>query len=252
MLPALSLVFMCLLILIQGLDREYPLLVASNRDEERGRRASPPGLFLGVRERMLSPRDRRFGGTWLAVNGRGMFAGITNIAGAAQRLLPTTRGVLPHLALDQEDLESAAGAVLGAVAAADYNPFQLLISDGERTRILCHQGGRLEQNETGETVLVVSNEHQLGELVLPGLDRALVDGLSVAERLDRLRPLLLDEGEVSGHRILKKDAGERGTVSSSLIAVPRGDITRLIWLYAPGPPDEHDYRSYGNLARRLL
>jgi len=251
--PALSLFrFMCLLILIQGLDPEYPLLVASNRDEERGRSASPPGLFVGVRERMLSPRDRRSGGTWLAVSRRGMFAGITNIAAAAQRPLPTTRGVLPHLALDQEDLQSAAAAVQAAVETSDYNPFQLLVSDGARTRVLCHQGGRLSQEETGETVLVVSNEHQLGELALPGLDRALAGGLSAAERLDHLRPLLLDQGEVSGHRILKKGDGGRGTVSSSLIAVPRADITRLIWLYAPGPPDEHDYRSYGNLARRLL
>ena len=105
--------------------------------------------------------------------------------------------------------------------------------------------------DTDDTVVVVSNEHQLGQLVLPGVDRALVDGLSAAKRLDRLRPLLLDEGDVSGHRILKKNDGDHGTVSSSLIAVPREDITRLIWLYAPGPPDQHDYRSYGDLAGRL-
>jgi hypothetical protein len=242
---------MCLLILIQGLDPEYPLLVASNRDEERSRKASPPGLFMGVRQRLLSPRDRRSGGTWLALNRRGMFAGITNIAGAVRRPLATTRGALPHLALDQDDLDAAASAVRAAVAAADYNAFQLLISGGGRTRILCHRDGRLDEQDTDDTVVVVSNEHQLGQLVLPGVDRALAHGLSATKRLDLLRLLLLDEGGISGHRILKKN-GDHGTVSSSLIAVPRSDITRLIWLYAPGPPDEHDYRSYGNLARRLV
>ena len=106
---------MCLMILIQGLDPEFPLLVASNRDEDRSRKAAPPGLFAGERQRMLSPRDRRGGGTWLAVNQHGLFAGITNVAGAATRPLPGSRGVLPHLALDgalhREDLDGACRAV---------------------------------------------------------------------------------------------------------------------------------------------
>jgi hypothetical protein len=243
---------MCLLILIQGADPEYPLLVASNRDEERRRKAAPPGLFVGSRQRMLSPRDRRSGGTWLAVSRRGMFAGITNVAGAAHKALPTTRGLLPHLALDQEGLEAGAAAVRSEVEASEYNAFQLLIADGQRTRILCHRDGRLEDQEATDTVLVVSNEHQPGQLVLPGIDRVLAEGLAATERLDRLRPLLLDRGEASGHQILKKGDANYGTVSSSLIALPRHDITRLVWLYAPGPPDEHDYKSYGNLARRLV
>lgn len=242
---------MCLLILIQGLDPEYPLLVASNRDEDRSRKASPPGLYVGARQRMLSPRDRRSGGTWLAVSQGGMFAGITNIAAAAHRPLPTTRGLLPHLALDQEDLDAASGAVQAELEASTYNAFQLLISNGRQTRILCYRDGQLREHASEETLLVVSNEHQPGQLALPGVDRALAAGLSPAERLDRLRPLLLDEGDISGHRILKKGDGDHGTVSSSLIAIPKRDITRLIWLYAPGPPDQHEYRGYGNLARRL-
>lgn len=243
---------MCLLILIQGVDPEYPLLVASNRDEERSRKAAPPGLFVGARQRLLSPRDRRSGGTWLAVSQHGMFAGITNVAGAPRRTLRTTRGLLPHLALDHPDLDAGAAAVQSEVESAEYNAFQLLISDGCRTRILCHDGSGLQVQETSDTVLVVSNEHRPGQLLLPGADRALESGLAAAERLDRLRPLLLDVGDSSGHQVLKKGDADYGTVSSSLIAVPARDITRLIWLYAPGPPDEHDYKSYGNLARRLV
>src|SRR5688500_17186994 len=98
---------MCLLIVLLGVDPEFPLLVASNRDERRERRAAPPGLWVGERRRVLSPRDRRAGGTWLGVNDRGMVAGITNVHGAPRLELPTTRGALPHLALDQDDLEAA-------------------------------------------------------------------------------------------------------------------------------------------------
>ena len=241
---------MCLLILIQRPDRQYPLLVASNRDEDRDRKTSPPGLFVGARLRMLSPRDRLAGGTWLAVNQRGMFAGITNVAGAVPEPLPTTRGALPHLALDEDDLDGAANAVRVAVAAAPYNAFQLLISDQGRTRVLRYQDGALTEGDMADTVLVVSNEHRPGQLQLPGVSSALAEGLSAAERLAVLRPLLLDRGEVSGHRILKKGK-DYGTVQSSLIAVPRVDMRRLVWDYAGGPPDETEYRSYGNLGKRL-
>ena len=243
---------MCLLIVIQGVDPEFPVLVASNRDEQRDRKAAPPGLYVGERMRMLSPRDRVGGGTWLAINQQGMFAGLTNIAGAPHEDLPTTRGVLPHLALDQEDLAGAERAVREAVTEQRFNPFQLLVSDGRRSQVMLHLNGKLQETETDQSVLVVSNEHRLGQLQIPGLEHALLDGMSATDRLAALRPLLLDEGERSGHRILKKGDSEYGTVSSALIAVPGEDPRRLIWEYAAGSPDQVEYRSYGNLGKRLL
>ena len=79
----------------------------------------------------------------------------------------------------------------------------------------------------------------------------MAPGLEVSQRLAALQSILCDGGGASGHRILKT-GGEYGTVSSSLIAVPAGDLRRLIWRFAPGPPHETDYRSYGNLGRRLI
>ena len=104
--------------------------------------------------------------------------------------------------------------------------------------------------EAGGAV-VITNEHRPGELVLPGLERALEPGLDLEGRLDALAVLLLDTGDSSGHRVLKT-GGEYGTVSSSLIAIRPGSPRDLVWRYAPGSPDETDYRSYGNLARRLV
>ena len=76
-------------------------------------------------------------------------------------------------------------------------------------------------------------------------------GLPLEERVERLQQLLRDEGESTGHRILKK-GGDYGTVSSSIIAVPDRDILGLSWWYAAGEPDVAAYRNYGNLAKRLL
>ena len=242
---------MCLLIVIRGADPDYPILVANNRDEFRGRRAAPPGLFVGERRRMISPRDRQAGGTWSAVSDHGMFAGLTNIHGAVERPeVATTRGDLPHLALDHESLAAGVAAVEARCAAEPFRDFQLLVCDTRETAVLVHRDGVTRTERTADQVSVLSNEHALGELALPGIDAVLETGLDVEARLGALKPYLCDEGQLSGHRILKK-GGDYGTVSSSLIAVPTSSEA-LVWQYAVGEPDEAPFRNYGNLGRRLL
>ncbi len=240
---------MCLLIVLNGVDADHPIIVASNRDELRSRLAAPPGLHVGERRRMLAPRDRLAGGTWMGVNDRGLFAGLTNMATAPEVTSERSRGLLPHLALDQDDMAASVAAIAAEVVRACYAGFQMLLADGTEARVLVHRGGQLEVSAHAKGALVLSNEHRLGELELPLLGKALGE-LEIEHRFAILREILLDEGDQSGHRILKK-GGDYGTVSSSLLAVDPRNHTALTWLYADGSPDECAYREYGNLARRL-
>jgi hypothetical protein len=242
---------MCLLILLHGVDPNYPVLVASNRDELRSRRTAPPGLFVGAQQRMLSPRDREAHGTWIAVSNLGMFAGLTNLAGGDSRPVQTTRGELPHLALDQSDLDSAVAAVVERVAAAEFSSFRLLLADATGVQLVRHLNGATEVLSVTDSVVVLSNEHDLGQLSIPGIEAVTMPGLDIDQRLESFIPLLLDEGSSSGHRILKR-GGDYGTVASSLIAVPARPEEGLIWRYAAGEPDPRSYRNYSNLRRRLL
>ena len=241
---------MCLLVVLRGVDPDFPVLVASNRDELRNRAASPPGLWVGARRRVLSPRDRRAGGTWIGVNDRGVLAGLTNVAGQPQRTDAPSRGELPHLALDSDDLDAGVAAVTARVQAEHHNAFRLLLCDGERTVVVEWVDGAIALAEA-EAVAVISNEHRLGELALAELEPLAAAELTVEARLDGLAALMRDPTERGGHRILKQ-GGDYGTVSSSLLAVPRLRPRTLIWRYAPGPPDAVDYRNYGNLGRRLV
>lgn len=242
---------MCLLIVLRGASADHPIVVAANRDERIDRAASPPGLFVGRRHRQLSPRDRLAGGTWLAVDERCRFAGITNIAGTALMPEAPSRGHLPHLALDQPDIDSAVTAVRQHVGATPHAAFQLVVCDGRRTIVVRHKAGAFDVVEWSPSLLVVTNEHPPGVLELRGVAGATAAGIDLTRRLDLLQGLLKDRGLGGGHVVCKR-GDTYGTVSSSVLAIPARDPLQLVWRYAPGPPDVTPYRSYGNLGRRLL
>jgi hypothetical protein len=242
---------MCILIVLRGFHGDFPIVVAGNRDERTDRPAAPPGLWVGQRSRVLSPRDRRAGGTWIAIDHRGWFAGITNVAGEAPVPGAPSRGHLPHLALDQPGLDAAVTEVSARVAEERHSAFQLVVCDGRRTVVLRHAAGRLDVVDWTSPVLVVTNEHAPGALEPRGLPSAVGSSLDVERRLDALQELLRDRGGDGHHPVCKRGDGY-GTVSSSLLAVPAADPQRLVWRYAAGPPDVTGYRDYGNLGRRLL
>ena len=241
---------MCSLIVLRGSSAEHPLVIAANRDERTDRKAAPPGMFHGERNRMLSPRDRVAGGTWLSVDQHGRFAGLTNVHGVPPVVDAPSRGHLPHLVLDHESITAGVDDVLAQIAEHPHSAFQLVAADRERIVVVRHVDGRIDRLDWHEPVLALTNEHRAGSWQPRGLQPALVDGLSIDERLDALADVLRDTGGDGFHTVCKH--GEHyGTVSSSLIAIPRGDVRELLWRYAPGPPDTTDYRNYGNLALRL-
>lgn len=242
---------MCILIVLRGLHRDHPLVVAGNRDERTDRPAAPPGLWVGERTRVLSPRDRRAGGTWLAIDGNGRVVGITNLTAVPPVPESPSRGHLPHLALDQPTLDDGLAAVRARVDDQPHSGFQLVLADRERMLVVRNTAAGLQVVEWTEPVLVLTNEHAPGELSPRGLAPALMASLGLPRRLDLLRAVLQDRGGQGHHPICKHGDGY-GTVSSSLLALPAADPRQLIWRFAAGAPDVTPYRDYGNLGRRLL
>jgi len=241
---------MCSLIVIRGVSDRHRLFVAANRDERTDRPSAPPGIWRGQRRSVLSPRDRVAGGTWLAVDDRGRFAGITNVFGAPELEGAPSRGHLPHLALDHDDLRGGADEVLQRVEATPHAAFQLVLADQERLLVIRHEGASTRCDERREPAVALSNEHEVGAWQPRGLEPALAPALGAEERLDALARCLRDRGGDGAHAVCKHGA-DYATVSSSLIAVPDAGVEGLTWRFAPGPPDVTRYRDYGNLAARL-
>jgi uncharacterized protein with NRDE domain len=107
---------------------EAPLIIAANRDELYARPAVAMTVLRRREPRILGGRDEQAGGTWLAVNERGVVAGLTNQPSAAGRDPgKRSRGELPLAFAAHQDAATAVSAV--TVKPADYNPCWMLVGD---------------------------------------------------------------------------------------------------------------------------
>ena len=121
---------MCLLIFAHRASRQFPLLVAANRDEFHGR-PTTASRFWPDHPNLLAGRDEQLGGTWMGVSRDGKFAAVTNFRDpTASPDAPRSRGELP---LDYLLGQQGPNAYLQAVSqrAEEYAGFNLLLGDGQ-------------------------------------------------------------------------------------------------------------------------
>jgi uncharacterized protein with NRDE domain len=113
----------CLIAFAWRAHADYPLVVASNRDELFARPTASAAWSLDGRR--LSGRDLRAGGTWMGVTRDGRFAALTNYRDPARiRANAPSRGALVDAVLDGNDVAGTIADI--AARRADYNGFNLL------------------------------------------------------------------------------------------------------------------------------
>ena len=143
---------MCLLALAWRQRRDWPLLLAGNRDEFHRRPAAPLARWP---QGFVAGRDLEAGGAWLGAREDGRFAVVTNYRDpldAAAR--PRSRG---DLVVDFLAGEGDAGAFARDVATrkADYRGFNLLLGDAGS---LWYVGSRVDAaRPLGPGIHVLSN-----------------------------------------------------------------------------------------------
>ena len=124
-----------------------------NRDEKRSRaRAVPPCIHTELKLQMVWPRDPEGGGTWIAVNSRGISLALLNgcnlgeptggeLAKANAGVPPKeSRGALPARLIRLGSVRAIWGAV-EAMRLGKYLPFTLLVlAPGETAQVLGWDG----------------------------------------------------------------------------------------------------------------
>lgn len=121
---------MCTIVALHGLRPDLPLVIAANRDEAYARPATG-AIRLSESPRIVGGRDVLAGGTWMGVTPAGLVVGVTNQrTGKPPAATKRSRGALVMAALAAGTLAEVR-ALLGATDARLYNPFNLLVGDGQ-------------------------------------------------------------------------------------------------------------------------
>lgn len=119
---------MCIAVFAWRAHPDYPLIVASNRDEFYAR-ATRPAAWWGQSVSVLAGRDEEAGGAWIGVNRSGRFALVTNVRAASERNPHApSRGALVVSALQAtRPVDTWLRAAAPRMQA--YNGFNLLAGD---------------------------------------------------------------------------------------------------------------------------
>jgi uncharacterized protein with NRDE domain len=232
----------CTLIALHQLHRDFPLVVAANRDELYSRPTAGP-TRLSESPRIVGGLDQSKGGTWLGVSAHGFFVGITNQRGGPSPAL-RSRGEVVLEALKRPRLADALGW-LAALDGRAYNPFNLLFGDAARLYVAYAraEAAALEIVELGPGVWALPND-RLGSREFPKAERAVelatpLVALPWPELVPRAQAMLADHAQPSPaieqpFQALCVHTPSYGTRSATLLALSARGLEH--YLHAEGPP----------------
>ena len=131
---------MCLLVLAWKTDRNFPLILAGNRDERHLRASAAAGFWPDAPE-VLAGRDLEAGGTWLGVTTSGRYTVVTNYReGLDPPKAPRSRGALTAGFLTG-DMPASEYMKSVRRRAKEYGAFSLVCGDRDSLWYFSNRGG---------------------------------------------------------------------------------------------------------------
>lgn len=243
---------MCLLIVLHRAHPDAPLIVAANRDEMLERPALPTAVLREASPRTLGGRDLVGGGTWMAINEHGVFAGLTNRPTLTRDVTKRSRGELPLALTALPTARAAVREFAERVRPVEYGPAWLLVGDRASLAFVDMTEGETPRTRGLDPGLHVL-ENRAFDVPSPKVEHvreALRDIASVRgdALIDKLFEVLRDHtvphgtnGDSGVEGFLRPaateancvHAGSYGTRSASILVV--GDGVPRVWSTA-GPP----------------
>jgi uncharacterized protein with NRDE domain len=121
---------MCLLVVAWRVWPGTPVVIGANRDERLDRPGTAMTVLAETGPRILGGRDYDAGGTWLAVNEHGVFAGLTNQPlGDQKDPSRRSRGELPLALVAGTSATETVDRFAAHYRPEDYNGAWLLVGD---------------------------------------------------------------------------------------------------------------------------
>jgi uncharacterized protein with NRDE domain len=260
---------MCTVVVLHRASRSFPLVVAANHDEMVARPATTPRRLATPGAPVVACGvDEAQGGTWMGVNDRGLFVGLTNQR-AVEPPDPSrrSRGHVVMEALRHHD-PSALREHLERLDPRNYNGFNLIYGDGEILEVAYArpEADAVVIEPVPEGIHVLPND-ALDSPRFSKVDRARallgdVGDLSWSDLTGRLGAMLADHevpADLVEDPVLSRFAPEvlralqalcihlpfYGTRSATIAAFEPGGVAH--YLFAAGPPCQAPFIEHRHL-----
>lgn len=116
---------MCSIIVLNHHFKEFPLVIAANRDELHSRKSEPVQI-LDQENNIIGGKDKKDGGTWLATNKHSLFVAITNQGPKGKG--KESRGTIAINALKCKSLEELL-SFMEELDPAKFSPFNVVFGN---------------------------------------------------------------------------------------------------------------------------
>jgi uncharacterized protein with NRDE domain len=240
---------MCTLAIYFQTLRDYPVVIAANRDEFLARAADDP-TTLCENPHVVGGKDLKAGGTWLGISEHGIVAGLLNRrAEGGGNSQARSRGLLTLDALRCRSAEEAA-EFASRQRGSDYNPFNLLMVSRSHAFVAYNRGAAIEVVALEPGLHLLSNL-DVNDFECPKISASYGKFARLGENAEfqrdpvgnraALGALLADHNTQLDTRIdgrsnaLCLHVEGYGTRSSSMIFMRAGTV-EVAHFFAPGPP----------------
>jgi uncharacterized protein with NRDE domain len=241
---------MCILMVVYKLVKDFPIILAANRDEYLDRPTQGPCLLTQVPQ-VWGGRDERGGGTWLGINAYGLVVGLTNRRrsdGSANDPTRRSRGLLCLAALQCRSPAEVVD-ILTREPVERYNPFNLLIVDQEEAVWIAYEDiPKMHRIESGLHILANGDVNDFETVRIRRARHLLLH--NVDTKLHTLLPYLEQVckdhesgGEEQENICMHRPTENYGTVSSTILALS-SDLGSSVYRYADGHPCTTPYTEY--------
>lgn len=223
---------MCSIIIANNHYKEFPLIVAANRDEAHGRPSTGVQILSKEPHLIIGGKDKRYGGTWLGVNKESIFVAITNQGAGNPKL--KSRGLVVLEALKCKTILELL-TFIENVKLKEYNDFNLVFGNNKSVFLAnSHLLNSIIIQELGAGVHVITSDMGFtGENIKAAFVHKKLDAakhLAWAEYYKLLKKILANTEY--GFKIKSRKNKETGklhghsTVSSSILAFSNEGLAR--------------------------
>tara|TARA_Y100000590_G_scaffold434360_1_gene552463 strand:- start:17 stop:760 length:744 start_codon:yes stop_codon:yes gene_type:complete len=242
---------MCTSIILFRKNNKWPFILASNRDEKFSRKSKFPGKYWKNQSYVLGGYDQEAGGTWCAINNKGVIGCIHNRNFEQKVFKPSkSRGeIILKILEGRNSFESL--DIIKKLDVTPFNGFNLIIADTNKAYLIKYSNfeEKIIINNIDEGISIITDQDmndmknkkiRYYYLKFTSVDYPNPDINNWSNWENLLSSTNIENQKKQNESICFNIDNYFGTVSSTIIALSNND--KYIYRYTEGPPNKNIYK----------